>query len=140
MTSSKLWKSTFIASALLALAAFGCGQSAPPPTTAAATANSGHDEHAHGEHGHAHGEEDHNHGGWWCAEHGVPEEICSQCSSKYAAECQKKGDWCEDHNRAKSQCFLCDPKLQEKFAAQYRAKVGKEPPAIVDEEKKDSKS
>ena len=59
--------------------------------------------------------------------------------TKFAAECQKKGDWCEEHDRAKSQCFKCDPKLKEKFAAQYRAKYGKEPPPIEDEEKKDDK-
>ncbi|MBI5760173.1 MAG: hypothetical protein HZA46_16775 [Planctomycetales bacterium] len=50
----------------------------------------------------------------------------------YPAECQKKGDWCEEHLRAKSQCFLCDPKLNEEFAAQYRAKLGNEPPAVED--------
>jgi hypothetical protein len=73
------------------------------------------------------------HGGWWCPEHGIPEEICSMCSAKYARECKDKGDWCEEHNRAKSQCFKCDPSLKEKFAAMYRAKYpGKEPPAIED--------
>ena len=39
-----------------------------------------------------------------------------------------KGDWCDKHDRAKSQCFICDPGLREKFAAEYRAKYGKEPP------------
>jgi hypothetical protein len=139
MMSSTTWKATFVASAWLVLAAFGCNSSAPPPTTAASSTKSDHDDHAHGAHGHSHGEGAHDHSGWWCAEHGVPEDICSQCSSKYAAECQKKGDWCEEHNRAKSQCFLCDPKLKEKFAAKYQAKFGKEPPAIEEEEKKDSK-
>jgi hypothetical protein len=23
--------------------------------------------------------EGHSHGGWWCGEHGVPEEVCAQC-------------------------------------------------------------
>ena len=78
----------------------------------------------------------HDHSAWWCAEHGVPESVCSQCSAKVAADLQKKGDWCADHDRAKSQCFLCDPSLKEKFAAQYRAKEGTEPPAI--EEEKDA--
>lgn len=75
----------------------------------------------------------HDHSGWWCAEHGVPEGVCSQCSAKVAADLQKKGDWCAEHDRAKSQCFLCDPALKEKFAAQYRAKEGKEPPAMEEE-------
>src|SRR5437660_9624386 len=40
-----------------------------------------------------------DHSGWWCAEHGVPEEICGQCSAKAAAELKKKGDWCKEHDR-----------------------------------------
>ena len=75
------------------------------------------------------------HSGWWCDEHGVPESECSMCSTKVAAEAKKKGDWCEKHDRAKSHCFLCDPVLKEKYAALYRAKTGKEPPATEDEEK-----
>lgn len=82
----------------------------------------------------------HDHSGWWCDEHGVPEDVCGQCNAKLAAEFKKKGDWCSDHDRPKSQCFKCDPKLREKFAAQYRAKYGKEPPAIEDDEKKEGKS
>jgi predicted small lipoprotein YifL len=64
----------------------------------------------------------------WCVEHGVPEDICAQCSAKVATALKQKGDWCEEHNRPKSQCFLCDPKLQEKFAADYEAKNGSKPP------------
>ena len=79
----------------------------------------------------------HEHEGWWCAEHGVPEEECSQCNAKVAADFKKNGDWCEEHDRAKSQCFQCDPKLKEKYAALYRAKEGKEPPPIEDEKQKE---
>lgn len=68
------------------------------------------------------------HTGWWCDEHGVKEEVCSMCSSKVAKAFQDKGDWCKEHTRAKSQCFICDPSLQKKFAAEYVAKYGKEPP------------
>ena len=50
------------------------------------------------------------------------------CSAKVAKECKAKGDWCEKHHRAKSQCFICDPSLKEKYAAKYRARYGKEPP------------
>lgn len=82
----------------------------------------------------------HDHSGWWCAEHGIPEEECSMCSAKVAAECKKKGDWCEKHDRADSQCFVCHPEYKEKFAAKYRAKYGKEPPPIEDETTKDEKS
>ena len=52
------------------------------------------------------------------------------CDARVAAAFFAKGDWCEKHARAQSQCFICDPKLQKKFAAFYRAKEGKEPPAI----------
>jgi hypothetical protein len=67
---------------------------------------------------------------WWCAEHGMPEDICAQCSAKVATEFKKKGDWCKEHDRPESQCFVCHPELRERFAAQYRAKYGKEPPPL----------
>jgi hypothetical protein len=84
----------------------------------------------------------HDHSGWWCDEHGVPEEVCGQCSAKAAAEFKKKGDWCKEHDRPESQCFICHPEAKEKFAAQYRAKYGKEPPPTEDEskDKKDGKA
>ena len=66
----------------------------------------------------------HDHGGWWCNEHGVPEEDCSLCSSTAAAKFKEKGDWCDEHQRAESQCFVCDPSRAEKFAKLYEAKVG----------------
>src|SRR5688572_23281019 len=49
------------------------------------------------------------HEGWWCQEHGVPEDICSLCSDEAAAKFKKEGDWCKIHDRAQSQCFKCDP-------------------------------
>lgn len=70
----------------------------------------------------------HVHGAWWCDEHGVPEEVCSMCSPKAAAEFKKKGDWCEKHERADSQCFICHPENAAKYAAEYEAKYGKKPP------------
>lgn len=69
-----------------------------------------------------------DHSGWWCAEHGVPEEICALCNARLAAEYQRKGDWCREHNRPKSQCFLCDPKLAARYAAQYEGRFGTKPP------------
>jgi hypothetical protein len=79
------------------------------------------------------GEKGHDHSGWWCAEHGVPEAICGQCSAEVAAECKKKSDWCKEHDRPESQCFICHPELKEKFADQYRTKYGKEPPPMDDQ-------
>jgi hypothetical protein len=99
---------------------------------------------AKGQGGHAEADSDargaeknkgHDHSGWWCDEHGVPEEVCAQCNARLAAEYQKKGDWCKEHDRPDSQCFLCHPELKERFAAQYRAKYGKEPPPTEDDAK-----
>lgn len=72
--------------------------------------------------------EGHDHSGWWCNEHGVPEDVCAQCNSKLAADFQKKGDWCKEHERPDSQCFLCHQELEAKFAAKYVARYGKQPP------------
>jgi len=123
----------FLAFATVCLAVTGCSQA----DNKDGRANSGN-EKAQGKSAHAEeksGGQDHS--GWWCAEHGVPEEICGQCSAKVAAECKKKGDWCKEHERPESQCFICHPEKKEQFAAQYRAKYGKEPPPIEDEPKND---
>ena len=103
-----IWISVlFIISAALVT---GCGQTSTPPIQTAKE-ESGKD-----------------HSGWWCSEHGVPEEVCGQCNSKLVADFQKKGDWCKEHDRPASQCFKCHPELEAKFAAQYEAKYGKKPP------------
>ncbi len=102
----------------------GCGGDA-----ATDSENNATQEHADSGDDHA----GHNHNGWWCSEHGVPEDKCALCDSKVAAEFQKKGDWCEEHDRPKSQCFKCDPELQGKFASLYEAKFGEKPPAMEDE-------
>ncbi len=103
---------SFLASSVLL--AIGCGQQ---PSDATSTEGSTEvSENAH------------NHGGWWCTEHGIPEEECSMCSTKAADDLKAKGDWCEEHNRAESQCFQCDPTRAEKFAKLYEAKFGHAPP------------
>lgn len=53
----------------------------------------------------------------WCAEHGVPESVCTRCHPKLIAEFKQKGDWCDKHNLPKSQCIDCDPSLKAKFEA-----------------------
>jgi hypothetical protein len=70
----------------------------------------------------------HSHGGWWCDEHGVPEEVCAQCNVKLVADFKAKGDWCEEHQRPDSQCFIHHPEKEAEFAAQYEAKTGKKAP------------
>jgi cobalt-zinc-cadmium efflux system membrane fusion protein len=71
---------------------------------------------------------EHSHEGWWCNEHGVPEEVCAQCDAKLVADFKAKNDWCEKHNRPDSQCFICHPEKEAEFAALYEAKYGKQPP------------
>lgn len=73
------------------------------------------------------------HGGWWCNEHGVPEEVCARCDTSLVADFKAKKDWCKEHDRPESQCFICHPKLEAKFAAQYEAKYGKAPPKPEEE-------
>ena len=76
------------------------------------------------------------HAGWWCGEHGVPEEMCSICMSEAAAKKKFKdnGDWCKEHNRAESQCFKCDPARYTKFEEMFVAKYGKKPERPPEEE------
>ena len=70
----------------------------------------------------------HSHEGWWCSEHGVPEEVCALCDTKLVADFKAKGDWCEKHNRPDSQCFICHPEKEAEFAALYEAKYGEKAP------------
>ncbi len=91
----------------------GCSQSTSAPPTEA-VADDGHPGHSHG--------------GWWCDEHGVPEEVCTLCDANLVAGFKAKGDWCKKHERPDSQCFVCHPEREAEFAAQYEAKYGKQPP------------
>jgi hypothetical protein len=114
--------------AALALIVAGCSQSdnkgGQAKDSGKQVAHKDDDGHDHGKEG----KKAHDHSGWWCDEHGVPEEECSMCSAKVAKAFKDKGDWCKEHDRAKSQCFICDPSLRERYAAKHRAKYGKEPP------------
>ena len=71
---------------------------------------------------------DHSHDGWWCDEHGVPEEECTRCDSSLVSKYKDKGDWCKKHDLPDSQCFVCHPEHEAQFAARYEAKYGKKPP------------
>src|SRR4051794_31932092 len=115
-----MWKRwiTYVLPVLLGafvLGAVGCHKA---EDKTAQTADNGNDAEGHG---------------WWCVEHGMPEAECAQCNPKLAAKLKKEGDWCKKHNRPESQCVLCHPELKEKFAAEYRAKYGKEPPPMKEE-------
>ena len=109
LKQAALWFSIVAVSALT----IGCSQNNPSSATAVAEASQ---------------EKVDDHSGWWCAEHGVPEEQCSICNSKAAANFKENGDWCEEHHRDESQCFLCNPARAEKFAKLYEAKFGHAPP------------
>ena len=45
---------------------------------------------------------------------------------------QGQGRLVREAQPVQSQCFLCDPKLKEKYAARYRLKYGKEPPPVTE--------
>ncbi|MCA9047364.1 MAG: hypothetical protein KDA89_01465 [Planctomycetaceae bacterium] len=83
-----------------------------------------HVDHDHEGEDHA----EHDHSGWWCNEHGVPEDECALCKTSLVADFKSKGDWCDEHDRPDSQCFECNPENFEKFAARYEAKFGEQPP------------
>jgi cobalt-zinc-cadmium efflux system membrane fusion protein len=70
----------------------------------------------------------HTHEGWWCNEHGVPEEVCALCDTSLVAGFKAKGDWCEKHNRPDSQCFICHPEKEAETPPPPEAKYGKQPP------------
>ena len=113
--------------AVAALALAGCSsQETDSPSAEVAQVSDEHGE-GHDHEGHAH-EDEPIHGGWWCYEHGIPEEQCALCDTDLAAELREKGDWCEEHNRPDSLCFECHPENADKFAALYEAKYGKRPP------------
>lgn len=132
--NSFLLLNTFV---VLLIGISGCEPESPAPATnepaEQPSEHAGHD-HDEGEHGEVeHGEgASHDHGHWWCAEHGVPEDVCTRCKASLISEFQEKEDWCEKHDRPDSQCFHCHPELEEKFAARYQAKYGKAPPEITD--------
>lgn len=48
----------------------------------------------------------------WCAEHQVPESLCTQCNPSLIAAFKATGDWCEEHGLPESQCRICNPDLK----------------------------
>ena len=116
------WKHGLMLMSMLTLALMvGCGQTTEEPAKTSQTS-------AEPENAEVSEVSEHTHDGWWCSEHGIPEEKCGMCSATLAAEFQKKGDWCKEHDRPESQCFICHPELETQFAALYEAKYGKQPP------------
>ena len=44
-------------------------------------------------------------------EHGVPADLCTQCTPELAEVFKSTGDWCDEHGVPESQCLKCNPKL-----------------------------
>jgi hypothetical protein len=69
-----------------------------------------------------------DHSGWWCQEHGIPEHLCSLCSTEVFEKYKKEGKLCKLHpDRAEEQCFKCDPSRYKKYEEMHVAKFGKKP-------------
>jgi hypothetical protein len=115
MFAKKLIVLSFLVATSVSVCVAGCSKTAEKKPSASSAVASG---------------EANSHEGWWCNEHGVPEEVCAQCSAKLAADFKAKGDWCAKNDRPESQCFICHPEKETEFAALYEAKFGKKPPKI----------
>jgi len=120
---------------LVAILVWGCGDESGH--TEVVDPHAGHD-HGPGEHGlvtktpdddphagHDHGPGEHGEPDEqnldWCAEHAVPESVCTQCHPGLIADFKATGDWCAGHNLPESHCRLCNPGLsfsQEVFLPQ----------------------
>ncbi len=55
--------------------------------------------------------------GKWCAEHGVPEFVCTRCDASLVASFKATNDWCGAHGLPELQCTLCNPGVKEKWNA-----------------------
>lgn len=137
--------SAFALFAMIAILASGCGKATQTDETKGSekdrpvAKNDGYKDKDLDKKGDGKNEDAGDHSGWWCPEHGLPEHVCDLCSRKYREAEKAKGNWCE-HNRVKTSCFKCNPGLKERYAAEYKAKFKKDPPATdEDEEKKDKK-
>jgi cobalt-zinc-cadmium efflux system membrane fusion protein len=71
--------------ALVAIGAGGCNTPAPEPAKLTVAAEA------------------------MCAEHGVPEAMCTKCNPKLVPVFQAKADWCAEHGFPESVCPICHP-------------------------------
>lgn len=75
---------------VLPLLAWACTESSAP----VASPSAGHEKHD---------EEAHD----WCAEHGLPESMCTRCNPSLVARFVEAGDYCRDHGYPQSACPIC---------------------------------
>lgn len=47
----------------------------------------------------------------WCAEHAVPESMCTRCNASLIPAFKATNDWCAEHALPESQCLKCNPSL-----------------------------
>lgn len=47
----------------------------------------------------------------WCAEHRVPESVCTLCNPSLEAQFKEANDWCGEHGIPESHCRLCNPDI-----------------------------
>ncbi len=48
----------------------------------------------------------------WCAEHAVPESLCTRCNPALVPAFKATNDWCAEHGLPESQCLVCNPDLK----------------------------
>lgn len=48
----------------------------------------------------------------WCAEHQVPESMCTRCNPALIPAFKATNDWCAEHGLPESQCRICNPGLK----------------------------
>ncbi len=48
----------------------------------------------------------------WCAEHEVPESLCTRCNPALIPAFKATRDWCAEHGLPESQCRICHPDLK----------------------------
>jgi cobalt-zinc-cadmium efflux system membrane fusion protein len=53
----------------------------------------------------------------FCAEHGVPEAVCTKCRDDLEAVFRAENDWCAGHGLPESQCEACNPGVLDKWEA-----------------------
>jgi cobalt-zinc-cadmium efflux system membrane fusion protein len=51
----------------------------------------------------------------FCAEHGVPEAVCTQCRDDLEAAFREANDWCGGHGLPESQCEACNPGVLDQW-------------------------
>jgi cobalt-zinc-cadmium efflux system membrane fusion protein len=55
--------------------------------------------------------------GDWCAEHALPESMCTKCDPSLIARFREAGDFCEEHGFPESVCPICHPQAPPAGAA-----------------------